>query len=132
MGGMTTADDATASESKVIIHGVVQTLLGEHRKELLEEHQMGVGLVLIGCIGMFVIGELTSLSWLTHISSNKTLNETIIHHLDCGVHYRSLKLFIEHALSQLASLCKCFQDAVFFQGREKDIFCSMALTVMFT
>ena len=29
MGGMTITDDATASESKVIMHGVVQTLLGE-------------------------------------------------------------------------------------------------------
>ena len=52
MGGMTTTDDTTASESKVIVHGVVQTLLGEHRKELLEEHQMGVELVLIGCISV--------------------------------------------------------------------------------
>ena len=68
---------------------------------------MGVGLVLIGCIGMFVIAELTSSSWLTHLLSNKTLNETVIHHLDLGVHYRSLELFIY-------------------------IFCGMALTVMFT
>ena len=119
-------------KSKVIVHGVVQTLLGEHRKELLEEYQMGVRLVLIGCIGMFVIGELTSSSWLTHLLSNKTLNETVIHHLDLGVHYQSLKLFVENASSQLASLCKCFQNAVFFQGREKDIFCGTALTIMFT
>ena len=42
MEGMTTADDTTASVSKVIMHGVVQTHLGEHRKELLEECQRGV------------------------------------------------------------------------------------------
>ena len=33
------------------MHGVVQTFLGECRKELLEEYQMGVRLVLIGCVG---------------------------------------------------------------------------------